>query len=312
MSEDTPTATPTRVVPWNGIGHPVDDAKSAADAIQAAGLDWDVEMRPVKYQFGNKLNTMGDKFVSVRTDTGLGLGVTGKEFVPLQNREAFDVLNDLVGAGELVFNTAGAIRGGKEIFITAKLPKPVVVLGSEGIDLYVMLTHGHTGLKGIRVDVTPVVLACLNMMRMAKHRAVGSMTVQHRASAKERLAQGAEVLGLMYDYAGELDAISTKLASVEMDEDGASLFLDRLYGDLKRPGSLQSAIGGTAQTWVASPNIRDDIRLTGWGAFNAVTEYWDHTRESRANEGPETRFRSTLEHGPAKHYRERALELLVR
>ena len=81
---------------------------------------------------------------TVREDTDEVLGVVSDDYVVVQNRDCFAFLANLLGS-ELVFETAGSLWGGKQVFITAKLPDHITVGGDE-VRPYVVLSrvaHRH-------------------------------------------------------------------------------------------------------------------------------------------------------------------------
>lgn len=302
----------SRTVPWHGLGTVTGEALRAEDAIRAAGLDWTVAKRPVKYNFGGSLQTDNRHFVTVRESDGQAFGIVGTEFVPLQNVEAFEVLDDLVGDGELLFDSAGSLRSGRVVFVCAKLPQAVKVAGHDDVELYAVLSHGHDGTRAISVDITPIMTVCMNTLTLGQQLAKSHVKVQHRSNAKARLRDAGEVLGLMYDYAATLSRISDELAAVEMDLAASRRFVEGLYRDDKACSTetvRAKHAEGTLTTLEKSDRIRDEHRFTAWGNFQAVTEWWDWRRPQRENDTVETRVRSTWD-GAGRHFREKSLQLL--
>lgn len=68
-----------------------------------------------------------DHYATVRIDNQAVLGVVGKEYKIVQNREAFSFFDSNVGGDGIQYETAGALGKGEQIFITAKLPNYVKV-----------------------------------------------------------------------------------------------------------------------------------------------------------------------------------------
>ena len=79
---------------------------------------------------------------TVREDTGRVLGVVGDDYVVVQNRDCFAFLANLLGS-ELIFETAGSLWGGRQVFITAQLPDHITVGGDE-VRPYVVLSARGT------------------------------------------------------------------------------------------------------------------------------------------------------------------------
>src|SRR5476649_2021384 len=84
--------------PWHGLGTALDHPATSAEAILAAGLDWRVELfsawaaeQPIPGAYG-----------VVRMDRQKPIAVVGKRYVPVQNRQAFEFFDRLIGEGHAV------------------------------------------------------------------------------------------------------------------------------------------------------------------------------------------------------------------
>ena len=125
---------------------------------------------------------------SARTPTQV-LGVVSDDYVVVQNRDCFAFLANLLGS-ELVFETAGSLWGGKQVFITAELPDHITVGGDE-VRPYVVLSAWHTGTGAIRAMTTPVRAVCDNTVRAALERARAVYRVRHVGDPTGAAARGA-------------------------------------------------------------------------------------------------------------------------
>jgi hypothetical protein len=146
-----------RTTPWHGLGVVLDQTpRSLDEALEAAGLTWSVAKQPLHRPDGRII----DGFTAtVREDTDAILGVVSDDYVVVQNRDCFAFLANLLGS-ELVFETAGSLWGGKQVFITAKAARPHHGRRRRGAPLRraVGLAHGHrrdprddhAGARGVR------------------------------------------------------------------------------------------------------------------------------------------------------------------
>ena len=99
--------------PWHGQGTKLDRPATAKEAIEAAGLNWRVEKKPLCYWDGSQAVTIPQHYAVVpgegwRGDTRPVLGTVGDRFQLLQNHEAFTFFDPIVGKNAAVYHTAGA------------------------------------------------------------------------------------------------------------------------------------------------------------------------------------------------------------
>jgi len=59
-------------------------------------------------------------------------GAGGNKYEPMHNEASCDLLDALTGESGAVYETAGALRGGRETFVTMKLPEAMVFDGRDG------------------------------------------------------------------------------------------------------------------------------------------------------------------------------------
>jgi phage/plasmid-like protein (TIGR03299 family) len=120
---------------WHGLGQIVEQYPTSEEAIKHAGLDYEVVKSPLftkgsgiietanGIEIGSSELEVPNYFANIRTDNNAVLGVVGKDYHIVQNREAFNFFDAIVGGGEgILYETAGALGNGERIFITAKLP----------------------------------------------------------------------------------------------------------------------------------------------------------------------------------------------
>ena len=102
MNEDgTANMMYTGEVPWHGLGTKVEGLTTASEAIKAAGLDWDVVLKPVHF---DSLNSDGDRELVnipksravVRSTDDRFLGLVSNQYKPIQNSESFDFFDSMM------------------------------------------------------------------------------------------------------------------------------------------------------------------------------------------------------------------------
>jgi phage/plasmid-like protein (TIGR03299 family) len=295
-----------RTPAWHGLGVVLDRTPETLDeALAIAGLTWSVTKEPLHRADGRPVEGFT---ATVREDTDSVLGVVSDDYVVVQNRECFAFLANLLGS-ELIFETAGSLWGGKQVFITAKLPEHITVGGDE-IRPYVVLSAWHTGTGAIRAMTTPVRAVCANTVRAALDKARAVYRVRHVGDPTGQLHEARAVLGLTIDYYRQFARFGDQLALAPMSEQALRDVLAELYPH-------DTALGGRALR--ARARARDTVaRLfadgetvgnapgSKWCAWNAIVEFHDHHGRPRTREGG---FVRKLE-DPAGVKR-RALELVL-
>jgi phage/plasmid-like protein (TIGR03299 family) len=282
---NTDSLMSVRRVPWHGLGVVLDRAPTSLDeALEAAGLTWSVAKQPLHRPDGRIV----DGFTAtVREDTDTVLGVVSDDYVVVQNRDCFAFLANLLGS-ELIFETAGSLWGGKQVFITTRLPEHLTVGGDE-IDPYVVLSAWHTGTGAIRAMTTPVRAVCANTVRAALDKARAVYRVRHVGDPTGQLHEARAVLGLTVDYYRQFARFGDQLALAPMRERALGEVLAELYPH-------DTALGGRALR--ARARARESILRTfadgdtvgnaprsKWCAWNAIVEFHDHHGRPRTREG---------------------------
>ena len=151
--------------PWHKLGTKLDKPATAFEAIQAAQLDFMVVKFPIK-TVRHEL-PVENHFATVRTDTLQTLGVVGSRYEPIQNKDAFDAFDTLVGEGEAIYHTAGALGKGERIWLLAKLPDYIRVNLNDIVEKYLLLVNSHDGSGSVKVKLTPIRVVCENTLSMA-------------------------------------------------------------------------------------------------------------------------------------------------
>jgi phage/plasmid-like protein (TIGR03299 family) len=315
---------------WHSLGQVVSDYPTSAQALQFAGLDFTVVKRKL-FTYDNENNFAGrdtvtpkievpNYFATVRNDTEQVLGVVGKDYEVVQNREAFSFFDAIVGGDGIQYETAGALGKGERIFITAKLPNYIKVGREDLIEKYLFLTTSHDGFGSITAAFTPVRIVCANTLNAAMRNHTNSIKIRHTTGAKERLEQAHKVLGISNKLSNELEGIFNQWATVRITD-----------AEVKR--LIQLALTPNKETWqnlqvgkddefstcfanmcnaafnyaMSNPTQQvDTAKGTLFGAYNAVTGYYQNVRNYRDKEA---KLKSLLLGGTAQLRTQKAFNL---
>lgn len=302
--------------PWHGLGTKLDNPATAAEAIVAAGLDYDVNLVPLVTTDGRPVP---QRKATVRSDNGAVLGVVGNTYTPIQNARAFEFLDSVVADRGLRYHTAGALGRGERIWMLAKLPGHIRVKSSDDItEKYLLLSNSHDGTAALRTFFTPIRVVCANTLSIAHGRGrQQGISILHKGDLQAKVQEAQKVLGIAHRFYEETELKIDQLAShcptlTQLDEFFSSVFPDPIDNpDRSRAGQTRQELfhlfeEGRGQDIPA-------IRHTMWAALNAVTEFIDHVRPTRANtptQRADRRLKSQW-FGSGARIKERAWELAL-
>src|SRR4051794_34975099 len=168
--------------PWHGLGQELAGRPSVAEAIEASGLGWDVELVPLVTRDAGE--PAPARAVRRATDRRV-LGVVGPAYRPLQNRDAFAFLQPLLDAGLASLHTGGSLCGGRKVWLLAQFERePLVIADGDEVRKFVLLSNSHDGSSSLRVGFTPIRVVCANTLSLAHADAAGSRLIRVRHTSR--------------------------------------------------------------------------------------------------------------------------------
>ena len=309
---------------WHRLGTVLDTTFDAETALSTAHLaGWDVRKSPVTTTVDGQTIAVDGKFAVVRNNPfqpGVidALGVVGNHYEPVQNEDHIGLLNALVDESGAHFETAGSLRGGREVFVTMKMPDSILVGGRDAVDLYLIARNSHDGSSSFEFLVSPVRVVCANTLAAAKSSAKSSFKARHvRGGAKAAIQQARETLDLTFAFSEAFDTeiermVQTSYTDQQFTRLAASLYptADGAKDVAKENAKVHRA--NLTRLFRESPTMTE-IRGTRWAAYNAVTEYADHVVEQRGKVGDALRDARALNvaTGLSTPIKERAFSLLA-
>lgn len=259
--------------PWHGLGTPVPEALSADDALRAAQLNWQVVPEPVQTETGTPIPGYR---ANVRASDGAVLGLVSDRYRIVQNDEAFAWLDELVGEAGLRFETAGALGGGKRVWMTARLPEEFHIAG-DPTTIYLTFTNGHDGRHAVQVAVSPVRVVCQNTLNLALNTAPRQWSAVHTLNIHHRMDEARKSLQLTNQYLEDLrDQAETWTAQTMMPVRWKEVVRE-ILPDPKN-GQPSPILEGQRLA-IESAMYRPDQAAfagTAWGAVNAVAWFASH------------------------------------
>jgi len=272
--------------PWHGLGTKLNKPATAAEAIKAANLDWNVCKHPIYLDGASQ--PIRDKFATVRADKLKDadcpvFGVVGKSYTPLQNSKAFEFFDPIVGEKNApIYHTAGALGDGERVWILAKLPETIRVIGDDIADKYLLLSNSHDGQSSVQIKFTPIRVVCQNTLTMALSKG-RTVRVPHTRDLHDRLKQSEMMLGTINKRFGEIEETFKAMTMVEIDNSRLYSYLNNVFPEPhdKKNERLVTRVHerrALAEHFFAegAGNTAEGVKGTLWAAYNGVTELVDH------------------------------------
>jgi phage/plasmid-like protein (TIGR03299 family) len=268
-----------RTKAWEGLGTDVKEAANSADALKLAGLDWTVEQRPV--YLGNEPTPIPNYKANVRDKDNKVLGIVTDRYQIVQNTEAFSFTDSLIG-GDVRYETAGSLKGGKRIWLLAKMPTARVA--GDDVDPYLCFTNTHDGSGSVKVCVTPVRIWCMNTLNLALRTAKRSWSMKHVGALELKLREARMTLELADRYMLALDEEAERLANVTVTDEKLEKILNEMFPLKEDATERQKDTVKAAKDEIMIAYFMPDIakfRGTAWGVVNAVADMVDHSKPQR-------------------------------
>lgn len=266
------------------VGSDATTYTKVGDALAAHGLDWDVETRPTSYQLDNGDFASTGSFVTVRKDTEAVLGRVGGDYKPMNNVEALKHVDYLLDSGFATLDSVFALKGGRRVGASLRLNEQITVGDEDLIDMYIVVSTSHDGLRSDRTLITPIRMFCLNQLALVSSTARQSWAVRHLSTMEENLKVVGEELQIVTDYAAWLKRTGEKMISKTLSEIEMKNAIEQCLAFVLEESRKEKMTGEIFDVYKTSDLIGDQYRGTAWGTFNAVTEYFDHHRKYRTAE----------------------------
>jgi phage/plasmid-like protein (TIGR03299 family) len=298
INGDQATFASFREPAWHKLGTVFEEEVSTSEMLELAHLqDWNVRLEEVPLPSGfvsdktNYFVARTNPFNAEQTDV---LGVVGERYRVLQNEDLFDFGDALLDGGGR-WETAGSIKGGRQVFGSLALEREMVIdkdgVGDK-VTSYLLVNTSHDGSIAIQASVTPVRVVCANTLNLALGSGVGrnrsvkqSFKIRHTQTAQGKVQAAREALGLAKTYLDEFDKMAHDLIQREITQDK---FMEIVYSAYPVPGIDSKPIAKTK--WANKIEMIESIYTgdtnhmiagTAWGALNALTERLDWYRSAR-------------------------------
>ena len=263
MSHEIESAFFVKEAAWHRLGTVLENAPSIEEALALAGLDWDVEKRPLfvessegGYDEDNIDHiTDPDRFASMgatepqhvtvpgfmahyRKSDDTFLGIVTNNYSTLQNIEALAAYAPLVADGTLVLEAGGSLMGGKKCWLLARFADNAEVKNGDVLLPYLLLAWGHDGKSGVLTALTITRVVCWNTLQAAGFKEGNPLTGQHSADrisvahtgdVKKKVAQAAQSVALARASFTKSVAVYKAMADKQIDVQGVKDFARQVF-----------------------------------------------------------------------------------
>lgn len=295
-------------LPWHGLGVNVAEAVGSVEALQLASLDWEVQKQRLTYLFGGK-SIQSDSYALVRSDTGAQLGQCKEVYQPIQNKDAFGFMDEVLSQFGARYETAGSIYGGEQVWMLALMPQQSFEAPrGDQVDAYALFQLDHTGAGATFVFPTSVRTVCANTYRMAQRDRSKGIRLTHKGNIRDKVAEAQRALGLAVTAMAAFREASQELVRREVNPvtyfnqllDQLCDFpqgetVDSMLAKLTDISPLGMEVARDLLTkrkakrddtyralFTAYESARCSPKGTAWAAFNAVTDWADHSGKQKS------------------------------
>ncbi len=309
---------------WHRHGQAIPTGLATIDEwLQAANMDHRIEQAPLYALIDGEYVDVSSHKLVYRDSDGKQLSVMGKDYRPVQTREAFSILEDFVQGGEIEIDTMGTLKEGKRTFIAASITgDPLEVVPGDMMEKYLLCADSYDGSLALTFTSVATLTVCQNTLRAALNEKGRTAKGKHTRGvlSGNRIAKLRDQLGIANAQLEEFAEFGKKLAAIKMSEAEISEFHQALvFGGKPIPATIdrdtttpqqRTALGELAWLMTDGPGQEIEGRAgTAWGALNSVTAWTNHVKNHRRDVTTDrTQF---VLYGSGNAINERAKQLLV-
>jgi len=283
-----------RKAPWINTAAWINDGSvsNASEVLEAAKLDWEVQHTELSTvainNEGAQILTLADKVCTTRVNkdgTASVLGITSPTYSIVQNGDIVDMVDAVTYESGAVYESAGELRGGKKIFLAAKLPHNLALTDQmiDPVNAFLIVSNTHDGTDSLRFEIKYLRQICTNGMKGWVRSS--SIAFRHSARMKVSAENVRSALGVIMESVSEFNDLSLKLVNEKLsnaDFYNAVQSMLPITDDMTERQKSVVTTRREALMEIYSGPTQENIKGTAWGMINAFTEYeqWAHTNRS--------------------------------
>lgn len=294
---------------WGGLGTDIQGLTEIDDVLNTANLNWDVLEKPLVTEDG--IPIPGFK-ATVRDIDQYPLGVVSSNYTPLNNRDCYGFLQELLKYG-FQFMYAGMFNGGRKTWVLLKTPENYMLAGDK-LSEYIVCMNSHDGSSSMRIIFTPIRCICSNMISLTLRHATRAFSFKHTATIQSRMASAIETMDRNTEYMEALvDQLQT-LTYISVGRNDVQRFLGQLIPIPEEASSIQEQNvmklrNDVMNRYDNAPDLKN-LPETGYRFIHSLTDHFSHVKPIRNTKNYQERlFSKTLDHGMS--IVDRAIEMIA-
>jgi phage/plasmid-like protein (TIGR03299 family) len=297
---------------WHRLGHTVTDLTTWREICDKF-MSWEIDKIELKNPITGDLTGF---FGLCRDDNGEMLHIVKKGYEVIQNSSLFEFIDSLIGTEQIAYETAGVLGKGEKVFVTAKTGEFDLMASGDIHKTYLLGTTSHDGSLAETYKLTETRVVCNNTLTAALSENGKELKFRHTKNAANRKDEALKILRASHSAANNLQEkfeilAQRKVSSEIVGQTIAKLFKIDLTKDLSTKQSRQ--ILTIKDLFESNDNDAfKQFRGTGYNLLNAATEYVDHYRDTRGENGETDKQRAySALFGSGDKFKQEAMEIVL-
>lgn len=271
--------------PWHGLGQRLVARATRDEILTAANLNWPVLQSPVILRVDGadlELDTHKINYRVLTDGTPRPLGVVGADYQVVQHSQLGELAEAIVGESGGIYDTAGAIYGGRRVWVCIKLDWLQNAIQGDPIDAYLTVMSSHDRSMAVSIWRSGVRTVCKNTIMSGISQAEGRgnlWQVRHTSGARVRLDELKRTLvGIREDFQQNVEVLQ-QLKATPWDHGVVTKMLESIWPleDVDQPSRART-IRSEKRTRVIelSWTGRGNNGTTLYDAYNGLSDYVSH------------------------------------
>lgn len=278
-----------RKSPWERCATLINEDKTqytASEFITKAGLDWTVAFSQMHatvitdhgvttLDVAEPLNKVATTRIN-HDGTASLLGMTSPTYSIVQNLDIAEMVDAVMYEAGALYHSAGELKGGRKIFLTAKLPDEVEIAakGIDPIETLLVVTNTHDGTDALRFQVMHLRLLCTNgMTGWVKSNSIG---FRHSSRMDVKLQDVRDTLQLVLKETTEFNELAAGLLNKKVSNGAFWQIVQQLMpvdedATDRQKQNVEARRQAVMGIW--NGDTQENIKGTAWGAVHAFSEY---------------------------------------